>query len=296
MKRSILLFTAVTGIFYLTLTSYQTGPGVTLSASDSPNRTGSTTGALNNCSSPIGCHGAIDQVTGISLTLTDANTNHHTSAGRFIAGQQYNGVLTLSNTNNNPAKYGFQLTTVRGLDQQAGVLAPGNNQHTFTVGSGSTQITGIEHSNPLVAVNPGGILGIPFTWTAPADTAPVKFYIIVNAVNGDGVPGSDDHATTKIITLNSQLASVSELSEHIRITAYPNPATERVSLKFEDAEKGSSNVKVIDITGRMVYSTNLMVSGSMTSTTIETGNWAKGLYFAQIVKDGAQRMIAVAKQ
>ena len=296
MKRSVLLFSAITGIFYLTLTSYQTGPGIILTSSDSPNRTGSSTGGLNNCSSPNGCHGTVDQITGISLTLTDANTNHHTAAGRFIAGQQYNGVLTLSNVNNNPAKYGFQLTTARALDQQAGVLAPGNNQHMFTVGSGSTQIIGIEHSNPLDAINPGGILGIPFSWTAPADTAPVKFYIIVNAVNGDGVPDAGDHATTKIITLNSQLASVPELSEQISITAFPNPATEKVSLKFEDAEKGSYEVKVIDITGRLVYSNNLAVSAGTTSTTIETGNWSGGLYFAQIGKDGAQRVIAVAKQ
>jgi hypothetical protein len=290
MKRSILLFTAVAGIFYLTLSSYEDGPAI---PGGQGNRTGSS-GGTPTCSG-VGCHGANITTTSISISLTD-KVSGKAGTGHYVGGRSY--VVALAASNSTAVKYGFQASIVKAVNQQAGTLAPGANQHLFTAGSGSTLVTGVEHSQPInVAAGSGGLAVISFDWTAPpAGMGQLTLYAIVNATNGNSQADASDHATPVTFPLSEWPASVSELSDDIKITAYPNPATSQFNLRFEGAERGQYTVKVIDLTGRQVYSEDIAVNGSQASTTIQSANWASGLYFAQVTKDGAQRMIAISKQ
>jgi hypothetical protein len=216
------------------------------------------------------------------------------STGNVVPGGKYkpNTVYTVSlgGTNTTAAKFGFQITAKKAAGQ-AGSFIAGSNTHTFTSGG----LTGVEHSSPITIVSTTATMP-SFTWTAPTGTGDVTFGVIMNAVNGNGNADAGDHASTATFLFHEyNPASVAELSEKIKISAYPNPAVSNVNLKFEDADKGSYNISVVDMRGVPVFAKDAIIN-STGSVSIDAGNWAPGMYFVQIEKDEARRVIPIAKQ
>ena len=288
MKKSVLLFTAISGLSYLSLTSYSTGLATALPSIG--NRTGSG-GVTANCAGS-GCHGSIDPNIYIYFTFRDKFSSTPVTNGEYEPGKTYEVNINPKYPNNTSALFGFQLTVVRvsnNADLGSTIVAPANT-HITTVNN----IKVLEHSTPLGGA---GQASITFDWTAPpAGTGKIRFYAIANAVNFNGVADINDRAVALSWDYSEGPASVTALSERIRITAYPNPATDHFNLRFDDAEKGDYTINVIDPVGRSIYSGSLSLSNTSANTTISVTNWASGLYFAQIENDGAYRMMAISKQ
>jgi hypothetical protein len=102
----------------------------------------------------------------------------------------------------------------------------------------------------------------------------------------DNVPGNNDSCrTTTFAGGTVSVASVTgTLSEYAVTNVFPNPASAQVN--FELNMGGNSNVivKVMDLTGRMVYQE---AKGNLTkgvhTISINTGSFAPGLYLYQVV-------------
>lgn len=284
MKIKILLFTAVAGISYLTLSSNDSGPA----ANSNGNLTSSTCGGG-------GCHGSNDANTTITLTLVETATGAQVTNGKYKPQTLYTVTLAGSNTSVVGAptpKAGFQLVANTSSNTQAGSFQASGNEHVINVSG----IQVVEHSTPK-AFSGGTFAFNTFSWTSPlVGSGAVTFKSIVNATNGNGNADNADHATTKTFTFTELSASVAQLSKDILINAYPNPATDNVNFKFENAETGNYTITIIDYTGRKVYSDNILMNSNSQNITVNTSNWASGLYFAQISKDGAVRMIPISKK
>lgn len=283
MKRSFLLFTATAGIAYLTLSSNSFGPA----SSGNGNRTGSP-GSNGTCAAG-GCHGAISANTTGSFSMIEDVAAPGTPVTSYMPGHTY--AVTISGNHPNNNNFGFQAIALNGANAQVGsVTATDAKTHkpaTFT--------SLIEHNQPIGKT--GGSFVVSFNWTAPATpgSGNVTLYGIINAVNN--VPGNDpgdQPSNTFTATLTESTNSVADLSSNIKITAFPNPATSNVNIKFDDAENGTYTVKVMDVTGRTIQTESVRISGTGTIT-LQTANWASGLHFAQVMKDGAQRMIPIVK-
>ncbi len=296
MKKPILLFTALSGFAYLTLTSYMTGPA----HNGEGNRTGSNpNSAMQTCAGST-CHGSNDNTTQLTLTLQPITGPGApiTPGQAYTPGTVYKVVLLGSNVAlPSTGKFGFQMTATD---------INGNNAGTFQVSSGidvhlvdNSSTMGkkvIEHTAPLGTGNNfnTNTANASFNWGAPNSGA-VTFHVIVNATNGNGSADAGDHATLASFTF-ADPNSVAELAEHIRITAYPNPASAQVNLRFEGADAGNYDIAVLDLNGRLLHNEQVQVTNAAASTAIQADNWASGLYMVRIMKDGAQRIIPVSKQ
>ncbi len=286
MKKSPLLITAIAAMGYLTLASNDSGPA----AEGTGNRTQSNPNTAMHGCGQLGCHGANDANTTITVFLTESQNGTPVQNGMYKPATTYNvvigGGLPVS-----ASKYGFQITATRAGNLNAGTFGTGSSGQVHTALGNSL----VEHSLPLSA---SSTYSTPsFQWVSPsAGAGTVTFNVVVNAVNGNGVADPADHASLAQITFAENTTSVAELSQNIRIAAYPNPATDQVNLKFEDAEKGTYVVAVMDMTGKTIHTQPLQVSSASASLSLESSSWASGLYMVRIMKDGAQRVIPVSKQ
>lgn len=289
MKKQILLFTACAGLGVLSLSSYETGPA----AGGEGNRTPSGT---NPTCSGASCHGTNDNASTVQLQLLPVGAGAPVSPGQaYTPSTVYQVVLSGTNvTLPATGKFGFQVTATNSLGANSGAFTiVGSKVHQVPVSG----VNVVEHGTPLGAGSTFTTASSDnsFQWVAPGPGAgDVTFSVIVNAVNGNGVADPGDHATTAVYTFPAP-TSVSELSQNIRITAYPNPANDRFSLKFEDADKGQYDVAVMDLNGRIVNRQSLNVNSNTASMTFESANWATGVYLVRIMKDGAQRVITLNK-
>ncbi len=283
MKRTILLFSTAL-VTYLTLSSNSFGPA----NSGNGNRTGSP-GSVGTCGSAT-CHGAQSATTtGQFFTIVDV-TQPSVPVSKYIGGHAYTVTIVGNGPNNN---FGFQAVTLNSSNNQVGTVVATDGK-THAGPSPNTSL--IEHNQPIGKVN--NAYSVSYTWNAPAaGTGTVTFYGIINSVNN--VPGNDAGDIPSLTfnkALQEQAASVASLSENIHITAYPNPVVSQVNLKVEGAELGLYTIKVMDATGRMMHTESMNVTTAKTNVSIPAGNWSAGLYFAQVEKDGAQRMIPIVKQ
>jgi len=283
MKRSFLLFTATAGLAYLTLTSNKTGPA---SAG-----TGDVTGSplsFNGNTTCASCHSGGLGSTTADIKIYDQLNNEITD-NRYFPGGNYKIRIEGSNTSNLSA-FGFQFVALTGSNTQAGTYTSVNSPAKQSPMGG---ITYIEHASPIPIAS--GLYTVEFEWQAPM-TGNVDMYACLNAVNSNDDFSGDRPSPSVKKTLTPIPASVPSLSENIKITAYPNPAVNDVHLKITDAEPGLYFVKVLDLSGKTIHTESLNVKSGAAQLQLQTTNWASGLHFAQIVKDGAQRMIPIIKK
>jgi len=280
MKRSILLFTALAGMAYLTLTSNKNGP-----TGPTGDRTGSPLSGGKTCTE---CHSGGTGITTAQIIVKDQLGNPVT---QYKPGLQYDIVISGNNTTNLP-KFGFQFVALKSGNLQAGTYV--TSAPVKQTPKGTPSVTYVEHINPI---DPVSGYNTTFAWFPPSvGSGTVTMYAMLNAVNNDNSQAGDTPSPALTLTLTEFNTSVSELSQNIRITAYPNPAVDKVSLQFEDAENGLYSVSVFDLAGRKMHNEELQVNSKNANISIPTTSWTAGMYYAQVMKDGAQRMIPVVKQ
>jgi len=287
MKKRILLFAALGGFIFLTLSSESGGPA---SQFYQNNRTGAKNSATT-CGGG-GCHGSGSGTT-VNIELDSAGV----PVTSYMAGMTYT-VKIMGNSTSNNLKFGFEFVSVSGTGNsqvQAGTAS------SFPANVGTDVLSGltfVEHHATLTATS-AGVYNVSFQWTAPtAGTGTVKMYSTLNAVNGNGDQDAGDISgnISKSFTEQTGGTAVSSIPSDVLIAAYPNPVNAQLNLKMENAGVGTYTMNVFDISGKRIMADNMEVSSSSFAKTINTAAWVPGYYSIQLIKDGAQRVISVVKQ
>lgn len=281
MKR-ILLFTATSGLLYLTLSSSSFGPGgQSLNATGSP---GSTTTCGNCHSGGAGTTTATVEVrklstgpTGPIVTSYQADTNY---------------IIKLVGNNANLTHFGFQFTVLNSSNTNAGTFSSmSGNVHAVSVGAKLI----VEHTAQLAKTN--NQFEATFTWKAPAaGTGNVTFYGVINAVNNNNQQAGDKPSAPFTVALTEAPTSVTNTEKNISITAFPNPITTKLNLRTNALETGTYHLCVYDMSGKQVYNENISLTGVTQETSINTVDWAGGIYHVQLSKGGMKQNIVVMKK
>lgn len=280
MKR-ILLLTASSGLLYLSLTSASFGPG-----SQALNCTGSP-GSTSTCSS---CHGG-----GSGTTIANAEIRKLSTgiSGPIVSQYQHDTtyIVKVVGNNINLSHFGFQLTALNTSNTNAGTFQNvTGSMHIVAVGSKNI----VEHTAPLAKTN--SQYEATFQWKAPSTgTGNITFYGVINGVDNGGNATADKPSNPFTVILAQAPTSVNELQLTAELTAYPNPFGSVLNIKMDNAANGVYTMAAFDINGKKVLSNAVTVSGKTYETSINTGNWAAGLYHIQLSKDGATKTIMVTK-
>ncbi len=282
MKR-ILLLTATSGLLYLTLSSNSVGPAAMgLNATGSP-------GSSSSCG---GCHGGGPGTTAAALQIRKLSTGPN---GPIVT--QYmpdtNYIVKVVGNHATLTHFGFQLTALKTANTNAGTFSnlPGT-VHSSTVGNKLI----VEHATQLAKTN--NQFEATFNWKAPASgTGTVTFYGIINAVNNNSQVGGDKPSPPFTIALSETTpASVGNVEQLMRVEVYPNPVTTQLNVKTGNIEKGTYALSAYDLNGKQIFHTTLTITNAGQEASINTVDWASGIYHIQLSKGEIKKTIAVIKK
>jgi hypothetical protein len=147
--------------------------------------------------------------------------------------------------------FGFGIEALGAQNGNAGKLIVTDTKSTQLM---DAKVGGVTRTNLVHKSNGGSGTNeytIKFDWTAPKNEPTVTFYVVGNAVNRDGTTGGDYiYKTTKTLTQIDVPSTVFE-SQTATVSAYPNPATDFVSLKLPN---GTANyvIYVYNASGQLV--------------------------------------------
>lgn len=109
-----------------------------------------------------------------------------------------------------------------------------------------------------------------------------------------GTTGQGCTDTVKFfVTINT--VGVNELSQSTTISLYPNPAFDVLNISFDAVSDNSAVIKVIDITGKEIMSTNSAVSNGKI-VRMDINSLAQGLYFVKVITPHNSQIIKFIKQ
>jgi Secretion system C-terminal sorting domain len=278
MKKRTLLFTVIAGMGYLLFSSYQGGP-----AFNSRNCTGAKA-SVTNCGGS-GCHGT---GTTTSVTITVDSGSSMTPTTRYKPGMTYTIKVHGTNTSSLP-KFGFEFASVSGTGAsqvQAGTFGA-------VSGSLSNDVFSSLHfieQNTAIAGTSAGVYDATFTWTAPSPAVGnITMYCTLNAVDGNGSENSADiSGNTSVVLTQINTTSIATISNNNSFKAYPNPVVNTLNLQNDN--NGAFSVKVFDLNGRLI------LSEQQNATSINTSEWAQGLYQVVVSQNENVQVIPVVKQ
>ena len=290
MKKTLLLLSIVSGMGYLLL-SNAAGSGT----AQNGNFTGSP-GSAGTCANAT-CHGASSSaVTGQYAFIDISAGGTPVINSKYVPTHLYEVSVIGVNTTGF-AHFGFQTVALTSTNTQGGTFQLINSADPYNIVNLAGGIRVVEHKQVLQSPNPSALIA-KFHWTAPtAGVGDITFHSMINAVNNNTTNDLNDKPSNSFTqTLSEQPASVADLSKDILISAYPNPVIDKFTISFNDAVNGEYTVTVMDVTGRKMHTQSVQVTGSKATASVEAAGWSSGLYFAQVVKDGAQRMLPLVKK
>ncbi len=269
----------------LFFSSYEGGP-----ANSAQIRNG-VNGTPTSCGS-AGCHGTgggttatirVDSVGGVQVT-------------RYVPGMTYTvtvgGINTTGLTN-----FGMQYSSVSGSGTsqvQAGTFAG------IPTGIMNHVVSGIGYVEQMTSqAGAGGVFSKSFQWTAPATgVGNLTMYLTVNAVNNGNNADATDLSgnVNKVLTQASASGASVGTINNGSFSVYPNPVLSDLNIVFTNATAGTYNIAVFDLAGKQVAAQTAVVSGASQVATIDAHEWAAGIYSAIVEKDGARKVISIAKQ
>lgn len=242
MKKQLLLAPILAGLSWIALSGYSSGPF----NGGAGNRTGSN-GTQASCGSPAsGCHN--DNTTNTTGTLA-VTTSTGGAVTQYTPGTTYKITIAATNTASLP-KFGFQASSVK-------AAATGTQAGSFAATTSNVRISNpsalqmAEHSSPIAGITAGNY-SISFNWTAPpAGTGTVRFYSIVNAVNGQTNTSGDQPNALPNIDLPEAPSGVGVAAvKPVALSVYPNPATDELHIGLSNAGKFLTHI--FDMGGRIV--------------------------------------------
>lgn len=176
------------------------------------------------------CHGAQNAATGISLTGIPA-------AG-YVAGTTYPVTLTVTVATAALTAAGFDLSVSGGTLSNA----PAN---TMLMGGSE-----LHHTAPKAMA--ASTVSWNFSWTAPAAGTPsVNINISANAVNQNNNNSGDQWNKTTITVNAATPTSVASVAPEAAPAVYPNPASDRLTLRFE-GDVDAQHIRAVSLTGSVI--------------------------------------------
>jgi hypothetical protein len=143
-------------------------------------------------------------------------------------------------------------------------------------------------NNKYITYTAKGVDGIDslawyFNWIAPAaGTGDVVFYGGFNS-NQDGHKGGDITHLSTLRVKESGTASVSNLTNNLnQVIVYPNPVTDILNINFELNKSTTSNIEILDLSGKQVTVIADENLKGMVSKQINTTEFKSGIYFVKI--------------
>lgn len=280
MKRKLLTISAVGIGMLLAASSMQSGTHGTLG-----NRTGSN-GNNEGCAT---CHGNnANTATVITIELLSGGTPVTT----YTPGATYTVRLNGQNATNARPKFGFQLTAANTAGTSVGTMATNGVTGVATRANNTL----LEHTQPLegtLSQDNNYTYVREFSWTAPAAGAgTVKFYAVLNAVNGNSSPdanGVDQWNKGQSASITEATGtSIKQQSGITGLEVFPNPAGNELSLVLNTSDYGAYEVSIIDLSGRMLQSKVHMHSGSGQSFRSDISSLASGTYLLNVKHNGKE--------
>lgn len=306
-KRFLLLPLLAAGAFF-TLSSYDNGY--------TDNGAGSN-GSTAGCGG-AGCHGAAGANTAAvqflptgAIVLDSAGTG--TLVTKYTAGKTYIIRFGAANTTTGILpKWGFQLSSIKGAAASssavdAGTFGTAPTGTAVTTPFGASGLHFFGHTTRLTAgAGTGGVVGAPgavdsthISWTAPAaGTGTITMFVAINMVDGDDVENATDKWNRSSVSFPEQIdrSAVKDVTNTIALSTYPNPVVSALTLQMTNAAAGTYGVKVFDMSGKVIATQNVEVSGNATSSVINMNNFNAGVYQVVVEKDGVRSVTAVVKQ
>lgn len=269
------------GFGLLVLSSYANGPF----AGGAGNRTGSA-GTTANCTGS-GCHVANDASYTVSIKLL----LNGSQVSSYQVGKTYQVLLTGIAPGTTRTRFGFQLSSViaASTSTQAGTLGTTGRPGVALRGS-SLQL--VEHSTPLTGQNVSGsyVDTVTVNWTPGSSLGTVRFYATMNAVNNNGSTSGDLPNATTLDIAEAPPTGVASVSTGL-IGVYPNPAT---SVLHVPLEAGTSDLSILDATGRLILSQKFHVQGSQTES-VNIEKLTSGQYFLHVSRNGTMHAVPFTK-
>lgn len=107
------------------------------------------------------------------------------------------------------------------------------------------------------------------------------------ATNNTTTRSNQQHNITLIPTNATALSTVLP-----SISVYPNPATEKLNIKFNNTKTQTGMITIVDVTGREVYSELSIVNGELS---MNIGNLSAGIYFVRVTSSTSSEVVKFVK-
>jgi hypothetical protein len=240
----------------------------------------------NSCHTPSNPN-PISSTTTIAVLDSLGNT-----VTQYLPGKVYTARVTINTVSGNPLRWGFQMIALKDagntdLDGFSDINP--NNYKIVTVNS--TGRTYAEHDNSSST----NIFNV--RWTAPvAGTGNVTFYAAGNAVNNNGSSGGDGASFSNLkLSEGSTTATQNPDAARIGMRVWPNPVVSNAQMLVALPEAGAYRLAAFDLSGRMVWETNLDLAAGEQALDVPAANWTPGVYFLSLSGGGISANIKVAK-
>jgi Secretion system C-terminal sorting domain len=242
----------------------------------SPVKNGTTEGTCQNC------HNAGTFNPTAKLEVFDSAGT--VAATSYQLGKVYNLRLTITAGAGTPGAYGFQMIDIRKSDSSniKGFLAKA--QQAANIGIDTIADTEkrvyAEHNAKLTS----NIINVK--WRAPATSrGAIVFYAVGNASNGTGGSGGDNGTSSVNVQLNDATSAVNDLATKVTINIAPNPTSDRAEIFLSSTESRNLQVRLTDITGRIVLTDYWKVVAGDNQKSVDLHNVAKGVYLIQLIEN-----------
>lgn len=108
---------------------------------------------------------------------------------------------------------------------------------------------------------------------------------------------NSDHLPVTMELLFSKDLDINEITDNtLRLDIYPNPAKEKINIRFFQENPGKTNICIFNLSGQIVYSDEISAGRGVEEYVIPVGNLRQGVYFLRITNgDGATKVIKVVR-
>lgn len=182
-----------------------------------------------------------------------------------------------------PTGYGFQMIDLLKSDTSnvKGFLAKDKQATNIGIDTVTTTSRVYAEHNAILTSN---IINVK--WKAPASgKGIVTFYAIGNAVNSGGSSGGDSPTGPVNLELKESTSTVNDLATKVTINIAPNPTSDRADIFLSSTESRNLQVRLTDITGRIVLTDYWKVVEGDNQKSVDLHNVAKGAYLIQLIEN-----------
>lgn len=280
--KKALLFSASLCIAYLCFTSYSIGP-IAGGAGNLSGSEGSSSCSGGTCHPPSNALFTYASALGIASLYSNPSATYPV-LGSYVPGTKY-WVKILAGNRKPLPKFGFQASCVSGTTTKVNAGNIEAIAGSFTaVRPGTIKV--IEHTKALSATSFQYVS--VFEWTAPpAGTGDVTFYVVVNAVNDDGLSTGDEPSGAMTQIFKENTSSSVKIKSNIASKIYPNPCND--VLNIETASKNKLMSSVYDLAGRQVIAPSHQ-------NNIDVSSLTAGFYLLRLNTEDGQQTATFVKQ